>query len=116
MFGYSREELLGRPIEMLVPEDLRALHERHRARYSDLPATRPMGIGMELNGWRKDGSCFPVEISLSPVKSANRFRVTAIIRDITERKRAQQRLQEIQDKYVRELELRNREMGARRPP
>jgi len=110
MFGYRRGELLGQAIEMLVPEDLRALHEKYRGRYSERPATRPMGTGMELNGRRKDGSCFPVEISLSPVKSASGFRVTAIIRDITERKRAQERLQEVQDNYVRELELRNREI------
>jgi PAS domain S-box-containing protein len=110
MFGYSRKELLGQPVEKLIPEDLRAVHEGHRARYSGAPITRPMGVGLELNGRRKDGSCFPVEISLSPVKSANGFRVTAIIRDITERRLAQQHLHEVQNKYVRELELRNREM------
>jgi PAS domain S-box-containing protein len=110
IFGHSRKELLGQPVEMLVPEDFRALHEGHRARYSGAPVTRPMGGGLELNGRRRDGSCFPVEISLSPVKSGNGFRVTAIIRDITERRLAQQHLQEVHHKYVRELELRNREM------
>ena len=109
MFGYDRGELLGQSIEILVPENLRALHERHRTRYANAPVTRPMGTGFQLDGRRKDGSSFPVEISLSPVKSsASGLRVTAIIRDITERKLAEAHLQEIQDKYVRELESRNR--------
>ena len=110
MFGYSRGELLGQPIEILVPEDFRAIHQKHRARYSNCPVTRAMGSGLVLNGQRKDGSRFPVEISLSPVKSGNGFRITAIIRDITGRKRTEEHLQEVQDKYIRELELRNREM------
>ena len=110
MFGYSRGELLGQPIEILVPEDFRAIHHKHRVRYSKCPVMRAMGSGLVLNGQRKDGSRFPVEISLSPVKSGNGFRITAIIRDITGRKRTEEHLQEVQDKYIRELELRNREM------
>jgi PAS domain S-box-containing protein len=110
MFGYSAGELLGQSVEILVPEDLRALHEKHRARYSDSPVTRRMGGGLALNGQRKDGSRFPVEISLRPVKSADGVRITAVIRDITERKQAEEHLQEIQNRYVRELELRNREI------
>ena len=110
MFGYSRGELLGQPIEILVPDDFRVVHEKHRACYGDSPVTRPMGSGLELKGQRKDGSRFPVEISLSPVRSAGGFHITAIIRDITERKRAEERLQEMQNKYVSELQLRNREI------
>lgn len=110
MFGYNRAELLGQLIETLVPEDFRTLHERHRDRYRDSSVTRPMRSGLVVSGRRKDGSCFPAEISLSPVKSSRGFRVTAIIRDITYRKRAEERLQEIQNRYVRELELRNREV------
>jgi PAS domain S-box-containing protein len=90
MFGYSRGELLGQPIEILVPEDFRAIHQKHRARYSNCPVARAMGSGLVLNGQRKDGSRFPVEISLSPVKSGNGFRITAIIRDITWRKRTEE--------------------------
>jgi PAS domain S-box-containing protein len=109
-FGYSREELLGKPVEILVPEHKRGSHTGYRAGYRAHPVTRPMGTGLELNGRRKDGSTFPVEISLSPVRSDEGFRVTAIIRDITERKEAERRLDAIRARYTRELELRNREV------
>src|SRR6266487_1973568 len=68
-FGYSRDELVGQPIEVLVPERLRGMHTGDRLRYQADPHTRPMGIGLELFGRRKDGSDFPVEISLSPLRS-----------------------------------------------
>jgi PAS domain S-box-containing protein len=110
MFGYSREELLGQSVEILIPEELRAMHTEHRARYSSHPTTRPMGTGLILNGRRKDGTRFPVEISLSPVNSPDGSRVTAIIRDITERKQVEDRLRSIQENYMRELESRNREI------
>ncbi len=109
-FGYSRQELLGQPVEVLVPDHVRGSHAGRRAEYRDHPVTRPMGIGLELLGRRKDGSTFPVEISLSPVKSAEGFHVTAIIRDITRRKEIEDRLQAVQAKYTRELELRNQEI------
>ncbi len=110
LFGYSREELLGQSVETLVPESVRAHHAGHRAAYEAHPVRRPMGIGLALHGRRKNGSTFPVEISLSPVKSGEGFRVTAIIRDITDRKEAEDRLQAIQKKYTQELEMRNREI------
>src|SRR5207249_5408977 len=69
-------------------DDLRPRHADHRAQYASHPSTRPMGSGLALEGRRKDGTRFPVEISLSPVKSEDGFHVTAVIRDITERKRA----------------------------
>ncbi len=109
-FGYGREELLGQSVEVLVPDRVRANHRGYRADYRARPATRPMGSGLELHGRRKNGSAFPVEISLSPVKSEEGFRVTAVIRDITERKESKGRLQAIQEKYTRELELRNQEI------
>ena len=112
-FGYSREELLGQPVEVLVPDHVRGSHAGRRAEYRDHPVTRPMGIGLELLGRRKNGSTFPVEISLSPVKSEQGFRVTAIIRDITRRKEIEDRLQSVQAKYTRELELRNQEIELR---
>ncbi len=110
MFGYRREELLGQPVELLVPEDVRRQHAGHRAGYWSHPVTRPMGSGLALYGRRKNGSSFPVEISLSPVISDDGFRVTAIIRDITERKQSEERLQALQKQYTSELELRNREI------
>jgi PAS domain S-box-containing protein len=110
LFGYNREELLGQPVEILVPDALSGHHPQHRARYWDHPVTRPMGSGLALHGRRKDGSSLPVEISLSPVKSEDGFRVTAIIRDISERRQAEEQFREMQQAYTRELESRNREV------
>ena len=113
LFGYTREELLGSPVELLVPRELRGAHSGHRANYWGHPSMRPMGTGMKLHGLRKDGTRFPVEISLSPVKSEDGFRVTAIIRDITEREQIEERLRAIQEKYTRELAETNRELELR---
>ena len=110
LFGYKREELMGQTVETLVPDALRAGHAQHRAGYWDHAVTRPMGSGLALRGRRKDGSAFPVEISLSPVNSDDGFRVTAIIRDISERKLAEDRLNELRQAYTVELESRNREV------
>ncbi len=86
MFGYERDELLGKPVEMLLPERMRLRHVQHRQDFSRLPALRPMGTGLDLLARRSDGTEFPVEISLSPVEvSAGRF-VSSVIRDVTERK------------------------------
>jgi len=117
VFGYTRAELLGQPMELLIPSDLRSRHEQHRSAYRFHPTTRPMGSGLDLYAQRKDGSRFPVEISLSPLKSEDGFRVSAIIRDVTERKQAEQRIQALNESFTRELstanqqlELRNREV------
>jgi PAS domain S-box-containing protein len=117
MFGYTRAELLGERVEILIPSDLRTMHERHRSGYRSHPTTRPMGSGLDLYAQRKDGSRFPVEISLSPVKSEEGFRVSAIVRDVSDRKQAEQKIKVLQDTYTRELsqtnqqlELRNREV------
>jgi diguanylate cyclase (GGDEF)-like protein/PAS domain S-box-containing protein len=90
MFGYSREELVGNPVELLVPERYGDRHAQHRKRYGDDPHARPMGAGLELYGRRKDGSEFPVEISLSPLDADGGRFVSSAIRDITDRKRAEQ--------------------------
>jgi PAS domain S-box-containing protein len=113
MFGYSREELLGQPVELLIPEDLRKAHGGHRARYRTQPATRAMGTGLALEGLRKDGSRFPVEISLSPASSEEGFHVTAIIRDTTERKLAEERFRAAQAQYTQKLAETNRELELR---
>ncbi len=91
LFGYTREELLGEPVELLVPCRYREAHARFRSTYSQTPRTRPMGAGSELSGQRKNGTEFPVEISLSPLKTARETLVISIIRDVTERRQAEAR-------------------------
>jgi PAS domain S-box-containing protein len=110
LFGHAREELLGQPVEVLIPEDLRARHVHHRNAYCAHPITRPMGSGLALQGRRKNGSCFPIEISLSQIGSSEEFGVTAIIRDTSERKKAEDDLRASQEKYNRELQSKNQEI------
>ena len=92
LFGYDREELVGRPIEMLLPERLRHAHVGHRRGYLSDPRTRPMGAGLELAGRRKDGSEFPVDISLSAIETDEGRVAMAFIRDVTQRKVAEEKL------------------------
>jgi protein-histidine pros-kinase len=87
MFGYTREQMLGQEIELLLPDDVHDKHISHRTAYSRDPHLRPMGIGMDLRAKRKDGSSFPVEISLSPVVSASGTFVSSVIRDVSARKK-----------------------------
>lgn len=89
IFGYPREELIGRPIEILIPERFRNSHVAHRRDYTQSPRTRSMGMGLDLFGRRKDGREFPVEISLSPVDGEG---VIAAVRDVTERKKIEEEL------------------------
>ena len=93
LFGYRREELLGKNIEALVPERFRSGHIGKRASYASDPHVRPMGVGLDLFGRRKDDSEFPVEIMLSPIKTAAGQLVVSAIRDITERKQFERELQ-----------------------
>ena len=110
MFGYDRDELLGQSVDLLVPDTIRPQHYRHRDSYLEHPRTRPMGTGLDLHARRSDGSLFPVEISLSPIQTEGGTHVTAVIRDVTERKRAETEVRRLQMQYTGELEARNREI------
>ena len=92
IFGYRREELLGQEIEMLMPDGFRGRHKQHRESYIGDPRLREMGAGMELLGLRRDGTEFPVEISLSPIRAPTGQFVCSVIRDVTERHKMQQAL------------------------
>ena len=92
LFGYSREEVLGQTIEYLIPERFHAEHVKHRANFACSLRTRPMGVGIALFARRKDGSEFPVEISLSPLEHAGAMLTLAAVRDVTERKRIEAEL------------------------
>jgi PAS domain S-box-containing protein len=92
MFGYDREAMLGNTIEMLLPERIRTTHIGHRRKFQKDPDLRPMGIGMELVARRKDGTEFPVEISLSAVSTAKASFVSSVIRDVTQRKRMEEEI------------------------
>jgi PAS domain S-box-containing protein len=85
LFGYTRTEMLSAPVEMLLPQAFRDVHVAHRQRFLEQPRTRPMGAGLSLSGRRRDGSEFPVEVSLSPLSTADAQWVVAGIRDATER-------------------------------
>ncbi|MEU0647665.1 PAS domain S-box protein [Streptomyces umbrinus] len=95
LFGYQREELLGQPVELLIPGRFRAHHVQHRDGYAANRQVRPMGAGLELHGLRRDGTEFPVEISLSPLETADGLLVSAAVRDVSDRRRAEERINEL---------------------
>lgn len=99
LFGYARTELIGEPVEILQPERLRAQHAQHRHSYSRKPERRAMGAGLNLLGRHKDGSEFPIEVSLSPLQTDAGLIVISAIRDISERQHLQQALAESEQRY-----------------
>ena len=99
MFGYSRKEMVGHPVEMLIPMRLQDTHRHHRADYFVHPRRRAMGIGLDLAGRRKDGSEFPIEVSLSYIETENGIVAVSFITDITERKLAEDRQRETEKRF-----------------
>ena len=104
MFGYPRGELMGEAIEKLVPQRLRHTHALHRHGYSRDPKVRSMGSGLELYGVRKDGSEFPVEISLSPLETESGVLISSSIRDITDRKHSESAARLASDRLLSAIE------------
>lgn len=95
MFGFSKDELIGEPVEILIPSELRKRHEKHREKYNKAPDKRAMGIGLDLVGKRKDGTVFPVEVSLNHFSVEGKMMVMALISDVTERKKVDHALKEM---------------------
>jgi formate hydrogenlyase transcriptional activator len=104
MFGYGKQELVGQPIEMLLPERFRVIHPRHRNKYAEQPHTRPMGTGLDLHGLRKDGLEFPVDILLGPLHTEEGMMILAVVRDLSERHRYEEALRRSQEekRYLEE--------------
>lgn len=112
MFACEPADLLGKPIESLIPERYHNVHITHRADYASEPRTRPMGIGLELYGLRKDGVEFPVEIALGPTRTGGELAVTAIIRDVTDRKQAEEEIKRLNADLERRVIARTAQMEA----
>ena len=99
LFGYPQEMLLGQVVELLIPDDLQGIHCQHRAGYLATPQVRPMGVDLELHARHRDGTQFPVEISLSPLQTEEGLLVLAAIRDISGRKRVEEALRQSEERF-----------------
>ena len=103
LFGYTQDELRGQHVEILIPERFASGHAEHRGHYASDPRARPMGAGLELYGRRKDGTEFPVEISLSPLETEEGLLVTAAMREIADRKRLEQAVLAVSEREQRRM-------------
>lgn len=115
LFGYSREELIGKPVEMLMPQRFHDQHVGHRRHYSGSPRPRQMGLGLELSGRRKDGTEFPVEISLSPLKTHGGILVSSAIRNVSDRRQAEEQIRKLNlvlNERIVELNAVNKELES----
>ncbi len=110
LFGYQKAELKGQPVEILLPEAMRLSHQQHRRSYMKNPHTRPMGVGMELEAVKKNGQYFPVEISLSPLHTEEGMVISASIRDVTERKKLEQRLKKFNEELEEQVAIKTAEI------
>ena len=99
LFGYARDELVGQRVELLIPAPRRSMHVIHREIYQEHPTPRPMGVGLELSGQRKDGSTFPVEISLSSFTDGEARLCVAAVRDVTRQRRADEALRRSEGRH-----------------
>jgi len=111
LFGYSRLDLQEQPVEVLIPECYRPAHADHRQNYFSDPQVRPMGAGLELYGRRRDGTEFPVEVSLSPLQTETGVLISSAIRDITQRKQAEQELHDLAGMLIHAQEEERRRIG-----
>ncbi len=112
LFGYSKKELTGETVELLVPGPLKQPHRQHRRHYMNNPHTRMMGAGLELVAVKKNGQQFPVEISLSPLHTDKGIVISASIRDVTERKKMEQQLKRFNEELEKQVEIKTAEIKA----
>jgi PAS domain S-box-containing protein len=110
LFGYAIKEIMGKPIEVLIPQRYHHKHTHHRNAYTQHPKSRPMGVGMDLFAVKKDGTEFPVEVSLGNYETKNEVNVIAFISDISVRKKAEAEIEKLNDELETTVEQRTREL------